>query len=181
MKHVDFKEIYEKNYRRCFLFALSYLHDEMDAEDVASDSIVKYWEVLRRDETTASPALLLTIIKNRSLNCLRNKRLHQDIITNVSESYDREIDIRINTLESCDPQEIFSIEIHKIIAQTIKSLPPLTQQIFEISRDDCLSVKEIALAKRLSEKGVEYHITKALKALRIALKDYLPLFFFLIS
>jgi RNA polymerase sigma-70 factor (ECF subfamily) len=101
--------------------------------------------------------------KNRSLNCLRNKRLHQDIISNVSENYDREIDIRINTLESCDPQEIFSIEIHKIIAQTIKSLPPLTQQIFEMSRYDCLSVKEIAQAKRLSEKGVEYHITKALK------------------
>lgn len=41
------------------------------------------------------------------------------------------------------------------------------------------SVKEIAEATGLSVKGVEYHITKALKALRVALKDYLPLFYFL--
>ena len=43
------------------------------------------------------------------------------------------------------------------------------------------TVKEIADETNLTIKGVEYHITKALKALRINLKDYLPLFYFLFS
>lgn len=34
---------------------------------------------------------------------------------------------------------------------------------------------EIAQALGLSLKGVEYHMSKALKELRVALKDYLPL------
>ena len=33
--------------------------------------------------------------------------------------------------------------------------------------------REIAESAGLSEKNIEYHITKVLKALKIALKDYL--------
>jgi RNA polymerase sigma-70 factor (ECF subfamily) len=32
----------------------------------------------------------------------------------------------------------------------------------------------------ITVKGVEYHITKALKPLRISLKDYLPILYFLL-
>ena len=35
--------------------------------------------------------------------------------------------------------------------------------------------REIAMELGISEKTVEYHISKALKVLRVALKDYLPL------
>ncbi|HAY24139.1 MAG TPA: RNA polymerase sigma-70 factor, partial [Bacteroides sp.] len=38
--------------------------------------------------------------------------------------------------------------------------------------------KEIAEEMEISIKGVEYHISKALKVLRVTLKDYLPLFYF---
>lgn len=41
------------------------------------------------------------------------------------------------------------------------------------------SNKEIAQELGLSTKSIEYHITKSLKALRVALKDYLPLFYFI--
>ena len=38
--------------------------------------------------------------------------------------------------------------------------------------------KEIAENLGITVKGVEYHISKALKEFRISLKDYLPLFYF---
>ena len=41
--------------------------------------------------------------------------------------------------------------------------------------------KKEAEETNITAKGVEYHITKALKVLRINLKDYLPLFYFLFS
>ena len=40
------------------------------------------------------------------------------------------------------------------------------------------SHKEIAAALGISTKTVEFHITKALKVLRVALKDYFPLLAF---
>ena len=50
-----------------------------------------------------------------------------------------------------------------------------------MSRFENKTVKEIADETNLTIKGVEYHITKALKALRINLKDYLPLFYFFLN
>ena len=44
-----------------------------------------------------------------------------------------------------------------------------------MSRFEELSNKQIACRLKLSEKSIEYHITKALKTLQKALKDYLPL------
>lgn len=47
-----------------------------------------------------------------------------------------------------------------------------------MSRFENKTNKEIAEELQLTVKGVEYHITKALKPLRENLKDYLPLFYF---
>ena len=38
----NFNIIYERNYQRSFMFAKSYVHDDMIAEDIVSDSLVKY-------------------------------------------------------------------------------------------------------------------------------------------
>ena len=65
--------------------------------------------------------------------------------------------------------------------QTLYQLPEQTRQAFILSRFKDKSNREIAEALGISVKGVEYHITKALKALRVALKDYLPLLYFLYS
>ena len=97
------------------------------------------------------------------------------------ELNDRELNIRISTLEACDPEEIFSHEIRTIIHNTLQSMPAQTRRIFEMSRFENKTVKEIAEETNITAKGVEYHITKALKVLRINLKDYLPLFYFLFS
>ena len=47
-----------------------------------------------------------------------------------------------------------------------------------MSRFENKSILEIAEATNLTTKGVEYHITKSIKELRIRLKDYLPLLSF---
>ena len=41
--------------------------------------------------------------------------------------------------------------------------------------------KEIAEVFNISVKGVDYHIALTIKALRISLKDYLPLFICLLA
>lgn len=181
MRGDDFNSIYERNYRRSFLFAKSYVHDDMAAEDIVAESLVKYWKLFTSQETEVSEALLLTILKNKALDYLRHKAIHESAIENIMELNLRELNIRISTLEACDPQEIFSHEIQIIIHDTLKTLPEQTRRIFEMSRFENKTAKEIAEETHMTVKGVEYHITKALKVLRINLKDYLPLFYFLFS
>ena len=181
MKGVDFNSIYERNYRRSFLFTKSYVHDDMAAEDIVAESLVKYWRLSTSQKAETSEALLLTILRNKALDYLRHKAIHESAIENITELNNRELNIRISTLEACDPEQIFSQEIQTIIYDTLKSLPEQTRRIFEMSRFENKSVKEIAEETNLTVKGVEYHITKALKVLRINLKDYLPLLYFLFS
>ncbi|WP_196010034.1 RNA polymerase sigma-70 factor [Parabacteroides distasonis] len=181
MKGDDFNIIYERNYRRSFLFTKSYVHDDMVAEDIVAESLVKYWKSISSGEEEVAEALLLTILRNKALDYLRHKAIHDAAIENLMELNNRELNIRISTLEACDPEEIFSQEIQTIIHDTLKSLPEQTRRIFEMSRFENKSVKEIAEETNLTVKGVEYHITKALKVLRINLKDYLPLLYFLFS
>jgi RNA polymerase sigma-70 factor (ECF subfamily) len=54
----------------------------------------------------------------------------------------------------------------------MKKLPEKTCEVFRMSRFENQSVKEIAVQLNLSEKAVEYHITKSLKLLRENLKAY---------
>ena len=159
----------------------SYVHDDMAAEDIVAESLVKYWRLSLSQEAETSETLLLTILKNKALDYLRHKVIHESAIENIMELNDRELNIRISTLEACDPEEIFSHEIQTIIHNTLQSLPEQTRRIFEMSRFENKTVKEIAEETNITAKGVEYHITKALKVLRINLKDYLPLFYFLFS
>ena len=160
----NFNIIYERNYQRSFMFAKSYVHDDMIAEDIVSDSLVKYWRLISTQKGEATEALLLSILRNKALDYLRHKAVHDAAIENLEEIKKRELSIRISTLEACDPEEIFREEIRTILQRTLQSLPEQT-----------------AIETNLTVKGVEYHITKTLKVLRINLKDYLPLFYFLFS
>lgn len=50
MKGDDFNIIYERNYQRSFLFTKSYVHDDMVAEDIVAESLVKYWRLVSAGE-----------------------------------------------------------------------------------------------------------------------------------
>ena len=177
-KTPDFKDIYEQCYLRSFLFVKSYVHDKMVAEDIVAETLVKYWLLLSSGEKEASESLLITMLKNKSLDHIKHEIVRINFMDTITEYNQRELDIRLSTLEACDPVEIYSNEIHAIVKRTLESLPPLTRKIFEMSRFENKSILEIAEATNLTTKGVEYHITKSIKELRIRLKDYLPLLSF---
>ena len=83
------------------------------------------------------------------------------------------------TLEACNPEKLFTDELQSLVDKALETLPEQTRDIFVRSRYNNQSHKEIAVALGISTKTVEFHITKALKVLRVALKDYFPLLAFL--
>ncbi|MBD3592390.1 RNA polymerase sigma-70 factor [Bacteroides sp. GM023] len=171
---MDFNSIYTTYYKKAFLFTKSYVHDEMIAEDIVSDVLIKLWEILKERSIDSFEGMLLTMLKNRSLDYLKHAIVKEDFLRNMADVYQRELQIRISTLEACDSDELLSMEIHDIITKTLQTLPEQTRIIFELSRFSNKTNQEIASSMKLSVKSVEYHITKSLKTLRISLKDYLP-------
>lgn len=175
-----FNNIYLKHYDKTFRFALLYVHNDQVAEDIATESLIKLWETMKKESVEKPLALLLTILKNKSLDYLRKQASMQEAFEGMAEWQQRELSIRISTLDACNPDDIFSEEIQSILARTLNELPPQTKKVFMMSRFEQKSGKEIAEELGITVKGVDYHIAKALKALRISLKDYLPLVYFLL-
>ncbi|HCC50851.1 MAG TPA: RNA polymerase sigma-70 factor, partial [Porphyromonadaceae bacterium] len=123
------------------------------------------------------PSYLLTAVKNRALNYLRHQQVLSDTHGRLFEYGRRELNFRISTLEACEPVELFTEEIKRIVDRSLNDLSEQTRLIFFMSRYENKTNKEIAQNLNVTIKTVEYHISKALNMLRINLKDYLPLLF----
>jgi len=174
----SFNVLYSLYYKRSFMFVKSYVHDDMAAEDIASEALIKLWEKMKEKELPDPLPFLLTILKNQSLDYLKHQKIKQTVTDSLSDYYEQSLQIRISTLDACDPEEIFSDEIQNLIRKSLEALPEQTRIVFEKSRFENKSGKEIAQELGITQKGVEYHITKALKVFRSNLRDYLPFLIF---
>ena len=143
-------------------------------------TLMQYWEnrnTLKADSNV--PAYILTIIKNKCINYLQHIQVREDASEHLKKHAQKELHTRISTHEACTPEELFTAEAQEIENKTIASLPEKTSRIFIMSRYENKPYKEIAETLGMTTKGVEYHISQALKKLHANLKDYIPLLVFL--
>lgn len=169
-----FSRFFQENQEKFISFAYSYIRNRADAEDILMESMLALWENREKwKEDTNFHGLLLTIIRNKALNYLAHLQVRYKTEENITGHAAKELELRISTLESCDPNTIFDSEIHEIVNKTLKKLPEQSRRIYTLSRDYNTPNKKIAEELGLSVKSVEFHITKVLKALRKELKDYL--------
>ena len=172
----SFNAVYTAYYRKSFLFVKSYVHDELVAEDIVSESLIKLWERMKLQPIEHVQSYLFTILKNSSLDYLKHESVERKAFKSLNEHLLREHEIRVSVLQACDPNEIFSTEIERILRETLATLPEKSRNIFMMSRFENKSNKEIAEIFNISVKGIDYHIALAIKTLRVSLKDYLPAF-----
>lgn len=169
-----FTRFFQENQDKFLSFAYSYTRNRATAEDIFMESMISLWENREKWEQNSNMhALLLTIIKNKSLNFLEHEQVRLRAEETINTHKQRELDLRISTLEACEPDAIFDTEIQRIVYHTLKQLPAQSRHIFMLSRYHDTPNRKIAEQLDISVKSVEFHITKALKLLRVELKDYL--------
>ena len=139
------------------------------------DAFLQLLETMKVESVDNPMALLITIVKHKSLDYLKTQVRREDTKDDLIQWKQRELAIRISNLEGCNPSYIFSQEIKSIVMKTLNQLPEQTKKVFIMNRFENKSGKEIAQTLGISVKGVDYHMNKALKELRAALKDYLPI------
>jgi RNA polymerase sigma-70 factor (ECF subfamily) len=172
-----------KNYKARYIrFATSYVKNELDAEDIVMDSFLNFWEKRNEIKTlTNIYAYILSIVKNKAINYLEHQQTIYQAHEKIKAHEARELNFRIATLRECNPEDLFSEDLQAIIEKTLQSLSEQKIKIFNLSRIENKSNKEIAEILGISVKTVEFHITETLKILRENLKDYLTVFLLFIS
>ena len=169
-----FNKLYTDYRLRFIRFAQTYIPDISIAEDIVMDTLAYYWEHrrdIKNDENILS--YLLTARKHKCLKYLEKNKSFSELVL-------WELDFKISALSACDPCELYTNEVQEIVNHTLEKLPSKTRQIFFMNRYEDISYPEIAKKLFVNQKTVEYHISKALKALRAVLKDYLSFLIYLI-
>ncbi len=172
----EFNKLFNEYNERFIRFACGYVKERLVAEDIVSEAFMTYWENRQKlKPDTNPPAYILTVIKNRCLNYLQRERTRLRVTKELKNHENWVLQTKINTLEACDPDFLFSEELQTIVDATLQQLPFNTRRVFVLSRNHNMSYKEIARTINLSEKSVEFHISKALSTLRVSLKEFLSL------
>ncbi|MCD7849713.1 MAG: sigma-70 family RNA polymerase sigma factor [Parabacteroides sp.] len=149
---------------------------------MVTESMMYYWENRNRlQDIKDIPTYILVTLKNKCLDYLQRERTWNNIAENLLSNKEWELQMRITSLEACEPEALLSSEIQELISQALAKLPEKSSQIFIRSRYEGKNYQTIAEETDLSVKSVEFHISKALKVLRKELKDYLPCLLFLLD
>lgn len=169
-----FNDCFCKNKDSFIRFACSYVRDREVAADIVYESFADIWESRQNGQAIDSlPAYTLGMVKFKCMNYLRHEQIKWRTDEELKELYIRQNEMNLASLSSFDPHEFYSREIEHCLQKALHELSDQTRKVFILSRYKQLSHKEIAVELNISVKGVEFHISKALKLLRERLKDYL--------
>lgn len=182
MTTAEFGRLFATWRARFEAIACRYVRSAAVAEDLVSDSFMSFWENRGRIPADANlQAYILIIVRNKCLDWLRAQSLHAKIEQEVYELRRRVLAADIRSLQAFNPEEIFSEEVAAIVRQSLDRLPELTRDVFIARRFEEMSYKEIAEKYGITVRRVEFELEKAVKQLRVALKDYLPVLLMLLS
>ncbi len=182
MTTAEFGRLFATWRTRFEAIACRYVRSAAVAEDLVSDSFMSFWENRGRIPADANlQAYILIIVRNKCLDWLRAQSLHTKIEQEVYELRRRVMAADIRSLQAFNPEEIFSEEVAAIVRQSLDRLPELTRDVFIARRFEEMSYKEIAEKYGITVRRVEFELEKAVKQLRVALKDYLPVLLMLLS
>lgn len=162
-----FTEIYQ---RYCYqLVALAYrkLGSRDAAEELVQDLFENLWNRRATHEIAQLKQYLFAALHYRIINYIKAQR--------VRAGY--ELYCRLTGPQAATTTEdaLAHGELSAALLAGVRRLPTKTREIFQLSRLKQYSVAEISGQVNLSEKTVEYHLTKSLKLLRTYLRDFLVL------
>ncbi len=160
-----FELIFRKYWQELYAIAKNKLYSHDDAEEVIQSIFSNLWEkratLLIRDLSH----YLHAAVKNRILNHIR------DNIT--KETYWARYAVFLPEHGESATQGVDLDELEHALRDAIESLPEKSREVFHLSRIEGKSTAEIANHLSLSQKAIEYHLTKSLKNLKVLLRDYI--------
>ncbi|MBC7828732.1 MAG: sigma-70 family RNA polymerase sigma factor [Chitinophagaceae bacterium] len=151
-----FTEIYNRFWEK--LLAIGYYHtrDKQMAEDIVHEVMLSLWTRKAALEIHSLSAYLATAVKFAVFKTIaRDKKRRELLAGKGTDEYLSGIEDRLDA-------RLLQEYLHGVVEE----LPEKTRLVFTYSRVAELSVAEIGTKMGLSPKAVEYHMTKAIRALR---------------
>lgn len=160
-----FAEIYDRYAMVIYYKVNRILHDEEASKDLIQDLFAYVWEKSERlKEDQNISGYLYVASRSRVLNLIQKGNTRSDYLTEIGK-FSKNI-----TNEAVD--KLDEKELLLLVSAEIARLPEKMKEVFQLSRVEDLSHKEIAQRLNISEATVKKQVQNALKILRSKLSNY---------
>lgn len=160
--HDAFSEIYNRYWGILYGHCLKMLKDEAEAQDVVQDLFISLWDNASDWPLTDNlPGYLYITARHKVLNTIRKRKTRDVFIDGLGEY--------ANTHNESIIDQINERELAAAIETEIKNLPQKMRAVFEYSRKDYLSHREIADQLGISDKTVKKQVANAIRIIRLKL------------
>lgn len=159
-----FEEIFNRHWAKLYSTAYKRIRNKEIAEEIVQDLFTTIW--IKRNELEIEgsiAAYFFTAIRYRIINHIHKETVrnnHKESLMLVSKNYDTSTE-----------DKILVDDLSRTIQKELSHLPEKCRSVFELSRQQHKSNREIAEFLGISEKTVENHLTKAIRRLRVGLAD----------
>jgi RNA polymerase sigma-70 factor (family 1) len=143
------------------------------AEEIVQEVFAALWHKRTVTDIQKLSEYLGTAVKYQVINLIKTRLTHTGYMA-YCRTLASEADRRTE-------EDLAAADLAGALRTSLAHLPAHTREIFQLSRVEHQTVPQIAGRLKLSTKAVEYHITRALKLLRVSLKDFLVLLAVLLS
>jgi RNA polymerase sigma-70 factor (family 1) len=165
-----FAKLFNRYWKEAYEAAYAKVGRSEPTEEIVQEIFVRLWDKRASLVIENFRSYLFIAVRNRCLNYIASRA--------VEEKHWNEYKTLLPQTSDRADKELRYNDLLDQISEGIECLPQKTQEIFRLNRLEGRSVSEIASVLNLSEKAIEYHLTRSLKQLRTHLKDYNLILFF---
>lgn len=165
-----FEEIYRRYTAKMLSYALNILKDKVVCEDIIQNIFIDFWSKRKSIQIDNLEGYLFRAVKFQVFKHFRDENFSTEDLTRLNL-----IDVSVNASKTME-----YTELENAIHNSVLKLPPRCKQIFELSRYEHKTHKEIAEKLDISVQGVKNQISKALSMIRENLKNNEHILFFLL-
>jgi RNA polymerase sigma-70 factor (family 1) len=158
-----FTSLYRSYWEPLFVTTVKVIGSKEDAADIVQEVFISLWN--RRQDlslTSSLTAYLHASVKYKAINYIEKnitRRNYLQTLTNMEAAPSppsAEVLLHIK-------------EIQELIQTVIRNMPPKMREVYQLSRQEHLSHKEIAIRLGISEETVKKHIQHALHLIKTSL------------
>lgn len=171
-KEDAFTEIYQRFWEKLMAIAFNLTKDQVLSEEITQEVFISLWDRRHIVQIGSLGGYLATAIKFSVFKHLVRQRRQLQIIKDnfvPAESFANE------------EERVHARFLTEYVGGIVEQLPEKCRLVFRYSRYEGLSIAEIASRLDISPKTAEAHLTKALKTIRLNLRDATPLLLLLLD